>query len=60
MFNKGDKVICVIPTFDYQLIKGQVYTVVDSNYNLVYVLGGKSLFEHTRFILATDLIIALN
>jgi hypothetical protein len=60
MFNKGDKVICVVPTFDSQLIKGQVYTVVDSNYNLVYVLGAREFFEHSRFTLATDLIIALN
>lgn len=60
MFNKGDKVICIIPTFDNQLRKGQIYTVVNSNYNLVHVLGGMAFFEHTRFILATDLIIALN
>ena len=60
MFKNGDKVICVIPTFDNQLIKGRVYTVVASNYNLMHVRGVRSFFEHNRFILATDLLIALN
>lgn len=60
MFKEGDEVICVVPTFDNQLILGQLYIIGEYSYNIVQIIGKVPFFECTRFRLATPLNKALS
>ena len=60
MFKEGDEVICVVPTFDTELILGRLYVVKSFDYDMVTIQGKLGIFDPLRFRLATPLNKALS